>query len=217
MSADGILPALQACREAGVKIICFDSLPTDTEYIETFIANDNYKQGLVVGEEILRNHPEGGALAIINNPLAESVVARERGLLDAIEGSNIEVVETKSISTYDEVLPAAEDILSAHPDLEMFWGLNDDVSLMIYGSVQAAGMTDQVSVYAPDGSPAVKTSIKAGGIIATAAQSPATWGKLCAEACYKLLAGEPLESEYLIDTFVINIDNVDQYGTEGWQ
>ena len=34
---------------------------------------------------------------------------------------------------------------------------------------------------------------------------------------YRYLNGEKLEDTYPVDTFLITADNVDQYGTDGWQ
>ena len=51
----------------------------------------------------------------------------------------------------------------------------------------------------------------------TGAQSPITIGKTIAETAYKWLNGETVEEYIPIETFLVTADNVDDYGTDGWQ
>lgn len=216
VDSKGVKPALQACKEAGVKVIVLDSNVSDTDLTETFISSNNYQAGKLCGEEMVKLYPQGAKLCIIENPLAESVVQRVKGLQDAIEGSSIKLVDRKSISTMDKVLPSAEDLLQAHPDVNIFWGLNDDVSLIIQGAVESAGIADQVKVFSVDGSPSAKKSIAKGGVYLTAAQSPVSIGKKGAECAYDVLAGKTVEKAYSIDTSIVNTENVKTVDIDNW-
>ncbi len=59
--------------------------------------------------------------------------------------------------------------------------------------------------------------IEAGTMTGTGAQSPETIGSKSAETALQVLKGETVEHDIVIDTFIINSDNVSQYGTDGWQ
>jgi len=48
-SADGIIPALQKARDAGIPVIIFDS-PTSYEDIVSYISWDSYQTGQVIGK-----------------------------------------------------------------------------------------------------------------------------------------------------------------------
>lgn len=216
VSQDGILPALMACKEAGVVVVNYDSMVTDKDLTAAYIASDNYTAGKQVGEWLVANYPNGGEMAVINNPLAESVVQRVKGLYDAIEGSKITVVADDAITTLGEVLTKAEDALTANPGLDFYFGLNDSCGLIALGAVQSAGM-DVVCV-SVDGSPDGKASIVDGGLKATAGQSPKAIGKKVFEVIEQLVAGQELEQkEFYIDTILITAENVEQYGVNGWQ
>lgn len=216
VDSKGVKPALQACKAAGVKVIVLDSNVADTDLTETFISSNNYQAGKLCGEEMVKLYPNGAKLCIIENPLAESVVQRVKGLQDAINGSNIKLVDRKSISSMDKVLSSAEDLLQAHPDVNIFWGLNDDVSLIVQGAVESAGIAKQVKVFSVDGSPSGKKSIAKGGVYLTAAQSPVSIGKKGAECAYDILAGKTVEKTYSIDTSIVNADNVKTVGSDNW-
>ena len=72
-------------------------------------------------------------------------------------------------------------------------------------------------IYGVDGSPDVKALLKDTMIEGTGAQSPITIGKTIAETAYKWLDGEEVEEFIPIETFLVTADNVDDYGTDGWQ
>lgn len=211
-----VQPALEACEAAGVKVINVDSAVQDRSLIETYIASNNVQAGRQCGEEIVRMFPDGCNICIIENPLAESVVQRVQGLEEAIEGTNCTIVDRKSISTMDAVLSTAEDMLTANPDIDVFWGLNDDVSLIILGAVESAGRADEIKVMSVDGSPSGKTSVAEGGLYATAAQSPVSLGQKAVECAYTLLEGGTVEEEYALDTTLVTPENVNDMQPDQW-
>lgn len=216
VDSQGVKPALQACQDAGVKVVVLDSNVADTDLTETFISSNNYQAGKLCGEKMVEMYPDGAKLCIIENPLAESVVQRVKGLEDAISGSKIQLIDRKSINSMDKVLSTAEDLLQAHPDVNIFWGLNDDVSLIVQGALESAGMTQQVKVFSVDGSPSGKKSILNGGLYATAAQSPVSIGEKGAECAYQILAGQTVEKTYSIDTTLVTPDNIQAVGADNW-
>ena len=54
-------------------------------------------------------------------------------------------------------------------------------------------------------------------MMATAAQSPRITGKKTVEMLYKILAGKPVESQYIVPVRLITRDNVEDYSLSGWQ
>ena len=211
-----VQPALEACAAAGIPVINVDSAVQDRSLIATYIASNNVQAGKQCGEKIVEMYPDGANICVIENPLAESVVQRVQGLEEAIEGTNCKIIDRKSISSMDVVLSTAEDLLTANSDINVFWGLNDDVSLIILGAVQSAGRADQIKVMSVDGSPSGKTSVKDGGLYATAAQSPVSLGKKAVECAYTLLDGGKVDAEYSLDTTLVTPDNVNEMSPDSW-
>lgn len=213
VSQDGILPVLQACKEAGVKVVNYDSAVTDRDLVECYIASDNYSAGKMDAEYLNEHYPEGGELMIINNPKAESVVARVKGLTENLN-ENFVIVEDAAIQSSKDVLSKVDDALQVHPDLKFIFGLNDTCGMIALGSCQSAGR-DDIVVVSVDGSPDCQASIKDGGMTATAAQSPVTLGVESFNAIKKLVAGEPVE-DIAVPCFIISKDNIDEYDITQW-
>lgn len=216
VDAEGVQPALEACAKAGVMVIAVDSNVADTSLIETYISADNYIAGHQCGEQIVKDFPDGCNIALIENPLADSVVQRVAGLEAAIEGSNCKIIDRKSWSSADAVLRDAEDILTANSDLQVFWGLNDDISLIILGAVEGAGRQNEIKVMSVDGSPSGKTSVANGGMYATAAQSPVGIADKAYECAVALLKGESVENTYSLPTLLIIPENVADNDPSNW-
>ncbi|WP_411676451.1 sugar ABC transporter substrate-binding protein [Caproicibacter sp.] len=217
VDSKGVKPALEACQKAGVKVIVVDSGVADTNLTETYISSNNYQAGQLCGEEIKKLYPEGAKICLIDNPLAQSVVQRVSGLEDALKGSKSTIVGRKSYTSMNAALGDMEDLLQAHPDTNVFWGLNDDFGLMAVGVVKSANLQDQVKVLCVDGSPAGKKSVAAGDLFGSAAQSPVSIGNKAVECALTLLDGGKLEKSYAIDTQLVTKDNVEQAGTDSWK
>lgn len=213
VSQDGILPILELCKEKGVTVINYDSACADQDLVACYIASDNYSAGKLDAEFLNEKYPEGGELMIINNPRAESVVARVKGLTENLN-SNFVVVEDAAITTSKDVLAKVDDALIAHPNLKFIFGLNDTCGMMARGCAEAAGRNDIV-VVSVDGSPDCQASIKDGGMMATAAQSPITLGEESFKAIKTLVEGGSVE-DVSVPCFIISQDNIDQFDITQW-
>lgn len=216
VDSQSVQPALEACQEAGVLVINVDSAVADRTLVETYLASNNVDAGYQCGQEIVKLFPDGCNICIIENPLAESVVQRVQGLEEAIAGTNCTIIDRKSISTMDAVLGTAEDMLSANAEIDVFWGLNDDVSLIVQGAVESTGRTAEIKVMSVDGSPSGKTSVANQGLYATAAQSPVSIGAKAVECAYTLLSGGTVEEEYSLPTTLVTPENVNDMDPANW-
>ncbi len=217
--AEGILPALDALKEAGIPIINFDTEVADLSYVESYAGSDNYNAGKVCGEDLVEKAPNGGDIIVLDSPTMNSVVDRTNGFLDAIEGKGFNIVAQQDAKgNLEQAMGIAEDLLQAHPDVVAIFGGNDPTALGALAAANAAGIEDCM-IYGVDGSPDIKMELASGAslIEGTGAQSPINIAKTSVEVMYKLLDGETVDERYPVETFLITEDNVDEYGTDGWQ
>ncbi|MDL2296202.1 sugar ABC transporter substrate-binding protein [Lachnospiraceae bacterium OttesenSCG-928-E19] len=217
--AEGILPALDALKEAGIPIINFDTEVADMEYIVSYVGSDNYNAGKVCGEDLVEKCPDGGKIIILDSPTMNSVVDRTNGFLDAIDGKGFEIVAQQDAKGNLEVsMGIAEDLLQGNSDVVAIFGGNDPTALGALAAANAAGMTDCM-IYGVDGSPDIKAELASGEslIEGTGAQSPISIAKDSVKVMYKYLDGEEVDERYPVETFLITADNVDEYGVDGWQ
>lgn len=215
------LVSLRMLQEAGIPIINFDSRCADVSYCESYCATDNYAGGVVAAQYMMEEHPNGGKVAIIDFPAAESARVRADGFVDTIvpTGKWKVVARLDGTNTAAGALQVAQDILTANPDLTAMFSINDEMGQSCYNAIKGAGAN--VDLYSLGGGPESKSAMKADGLDgiwrATAAQSPLIIGKTIAEMGYKVLAGESVEKEVLIKPFIISPQNIAEYGQSDWQ
>lgn len=217
--AEGILPALDMLKEAGIPIINFDAEVADQSYVTAYAGSDNYNAGFVCGEDLVKKRPNGGPIIILDSPTMNSVVDRTNGFLKAIEGKGFDIVAQQDAKGNLEVsMGLCQDLLQAHGDAVAIFGGNDPTALGALAAANAAGIKECL-IYGVDGSPDIKAELASGNslIEGSGAQSPVSMAKKSVEVMYKFMSGEKVDARYPVPTFLITADNVAEYGTDGWQ
>lgn len=221
VDAQGIIPALDQVKEAGVPIVGFDTEVGDMSYLVTYTGSDNYNAGKVVGEDLVKKVPGGGKIIVLDSPTMQSVVDRTNGFLDAIEGHGFEIVAQQDAKGNLQVaMGIAEDLLQAHGDVVAIFGGNDPTALGALAAANAAGIKKgECYIYGIDGSPDIKAELASGEslIEGTGAQSPVSIAEKAVNLMYDYVSGKTLEDRYPVETFLITADNVAEFGTDGWQ
>ena len=213
---DGIIAGLDILKNAGIPIFGFDTEVAVMEYLVSYAGSDNYNAGYVCGLDLIEKCPEGGNIIVLDSPTMQSVVDRTNGFLDAIKDKGFTVVsQIDCMGNQEQGNLNGTDALTANPDAVAIFGGNDPTALGAYAAAEAAG--SKALIYGVDGSPDIKALIAEGKVTGSGAQSPMNIGKTIAEVYYKWVAGETVEARYPIATFMINADNVAEFGTEGWQ
>lgn len=217
--AEGILPALDQLKAAGIPIINFDTEVADMSYVSSYAGSDNYNAGKVCGEDLVKKYPNGGDIIVLDSPTMNSVVDRTNGFLDAIKGKGFNIVAQQDAKGNLEVaMGITEDLLQANGNVVAIFGGNDPTALGALAAANAAGIKE-CKIYGVDGSPDIKAELASGTslIEGTGAQSPIGIAKTSVDIMYKIMAGETVDDRYPVETFLITADNVADYGTDGWQ
>lgn len=214
----GVRPALEVAKAAGIPIINVDAPVFDQDLVECIVASDNYKAGVVVAEDIMKKLP-AAKIVLLEHPTAKSALDRTQSLADTIEGNDAYqiIARESSEGQLEQAMPKMENILQAHPDVDVVMGVNDPSAMGALAAIEAAKIDRKILIYGVDGAPEAKQMIKEGKLEGSAAQSPKTIGTTAAELAYKLLAGETIEKLVLVPVTLITAENVDQFGLDGWQ
>ena len=72
-------------------------------------------------------------------------------------------------------------------------------------------------MYSVDGSPEGKTMVSSGFLTATCAQFPSRVAEEAVKQVYAAINGGCERKEVIIPVELLTEENVDQYGTDGWQ
>ena len=219
VEAVGIEPALDALNKAGIPIINYDSPVASQDKVVTYVGSDNRNAGFVCGQDLVKKRPQGGKVIIIGQDTAEAVIDRVSGFLEALEGHNFEVVgRSDAKGDQTKAMNATADLLQANPGINAIFCATDPMTKGALVAVESGGYND-ILIYGVDGSPQIKAEMAKGNklIAGDGAQTPLITAKKAVELMYAHLDGEELEDNYPVATFLMNEDNVYEYGIDGWQ
>ena len=211
VDSKAIKASLDACAKAGIPVVAYNSPVDDASAVTSTVASDNYMAGQLIGEELASVLNNQGKIAMLTYNVATVCLDRANGFIDAIsKHDGMEIVESQEIQPgVDTALPVMENILQAYPSLTGVFALNDPSAIGSAAAVQSAGLLDQIKIVGVDGSDDGKAAIRAGKMLASAAQHPVDIGKISVETAYKIIAGESVEANIKVPVELITIANAE--------
>lgn len=211
-----ITPALEALNDAGIPVINLDTEVKEMDLVKAFVGSDNRNAGYVCGEDLVSRMPDGGRIIIIENPGINSINERITGFEEAILDGGFEVV--RRIDAGSEKIGATLRGLLKEEQIDAIMCGNDVMALQVLDVLEQTENKD-ILVYSVDGSPDIKSALldPDSPMAGIGAQSPITMGKTAAKTAAAILNRDRYEKETYVETFFINRENVDMYGTDGWQ
>ena len=215
-----ITPALESLKEAEIPVINLDIRVQDTGLTDAYIGADNYSAGAYCAEDLIRRMPDGGTVGIIECTGNSSVAERINGFEESIQNAGFEIKGRINTAPDDEA-GLKRELLSMFDDEQPPDALmcgDDRMALIVMEALRTSGRSD-IIVYSVGGSPAVKSALKEtdSALAGIGALSPINMGKTAVKTASALLADGAYEPEIYVETFFIDRENIDMYGTDGWQ
>jgi ribose transport system substrate-binding protein len=164
---------------AGIPVTIFDS-GLDSENYMTFLSTNNYEAGEMGARTLAKLlNGQGKAAVVMHAPGSYSTMERERGFDDVMakEFPDIRIVARQyGLSDRAKAMAAAENILTAHPDLDGIFASTEPSSSGISLSLKARGLSGKVKFVAFDFSDSMVQDMKDGTIHAMVIQDPFRMG-----------------------------------------
>lgn len=213
-----VTPALEELDEADIPVVNLDVQVDETGLTEAFVGSDDYNAGKLCGEDLTGRKPDGGSVVIVD--CLDSPVVNERitGFEEAITNAGFEVTRIDTGNDYSTIPGKLRENLSAEEQIDAIMCADDRMAEQVLETLDAEGRND-ISVYSVGGSPAVKSALAdlTSPMTGIGAKSPINMGKTAVKTAAAILEDGVYEPETYVETFFINKDNVDMYGTDGWQ
>ncbi|WAX59024.1 sugar ABC transporter substrate-binding protein [Jatrophihabitans cynanchi] len=165
---------VKAALAAGIPVAEFGQIGkgTDCAYPGTVgsVGYDENGWAKKEGEETMKLLPNGGNVAILSGlaGLASTKIRDDVYKQTIAAQSNIKVVaDQPGDFAADKARAAMENILQAHPDLDLVYAADDTMAVAAVQAIKAAHRLDKIKVIGIGGSKAAMASIKAGEMTAT--------------------------------------------------
>ncbi|MEI4472378.1 substrate-binding domain-containing protein [Frigidibacter sp. MR17.24] len=221
----GLVPAVDAATAQGVHVVAMDSMLDPSADFITNVSASNEANGKLVGEWLAKQtNGEPIKIALLSGSQGNVVgQARRMGVLAGLVDAQL---NNYGHAGYEIVgqgwgnwateggLTAMEDLLTAHPDIDVVLGENDSMVIGAREALKAANRLDGVLlVAAADGQKEAYEMIKNGEYGATGLNDPKALAELAVKIGLDTLAGtqEPLTKFTFTDPAVVTKDNVDKY------
>lgn len=220
----GITSGLAEISEAGIPIFNVDTAVIEEDidaFVTQFVGTNAFMAGQLVGEQMVKDYPDGADIAVLDFPSNESCVDRVNGFLEGL-GENKDkfniVAQQDGEAALDASLSLAEDIITANPDIVAFFCINDPSALGAAAAIKAANKTGEIGVYSIDASPDGKQALLDGEFTAVAAQVPLQIAEYSYEAAMKYIEGETDlgEKKVYLDSHLVLEDEAKET-LESWQ
>lgn len=184
--------SLARAAAAGIPVVVFDSGVDSDDYM-TFVATDNYEAGKVAARKLAALVGGKGKVAVVlHTPGSHSSMERERGFDEAMaaEFPAITVVARQfGMSDRARAMAAAENIITAHPDLAGMFASAEPSSVGAALAVKSRGLSGKLRLVAFDAAEATIEDLKAGTVDALVAQDPFRIGYRAVQVLVERLNG----------------------------
>jgi ribose transport system substrate-binding protein len=213
IDVNGIMPAVQEAADAKIPVVAIDAiLPAGPQKAQ--IGVDNAKTAADIGtffiDQTKGTKQKLGVVGALNSFIQnirkdefEKIVTADPDveIVGTVDGQNVQ----------DVALGAAENLLTANPDLTAIYATGEPAMVAAVAAVESQGRQDSVKVYGWDLTQSVIDGIDAGFVAGVVQQDPAGMGKAAVESLDKITTGAPVDAVVSVPAVTVTTANVDGY------
>lgn len=216
VDSEGIGPAVDRAREAGIVVVAVD---VSARGAQATVTLDNVQAGEFACEYLVDQIGGAGDILIVDGRPISSIQDRVEGCENVLaEHPDVRVVGQQNGDNGRALaLTLTTDMLTANPDVKGIFGVNDPTALGANLAAEQAGFSDLVIVGVDASPEGVSELEKAGSMFqASPKQDPNTQGSIALDMAVELFNGGTLDDDVvLVETELITRENLADYA--GWQ
>jgi ABC-type sugar transport system substrate-binding protein len=205
--------ALDKAVQAGIKVVLVDNDIPGWNGKSSVVATDNLAGGKLAGQWLAKKLPAGSTIAVLQGRLGNpSLDDRVKGMKEGLGGAAKVVAEPPTDCDETKGLNAAQDILTANPNVTAIYGACGPPILGALQAIKAAGKTPgAITVVGFDAAPGEIAAIEAGDQAASVAQFPAKMGSMGIETAVAAARGESVKPIVDTGTEMVTKENAAQF------
>ena len=220
-SIEGIIPALQQARDAGIVVGMFSSvLPYEhRDVMDFFVGSDDFLGGVQAGEFVSAHFPDGANFVEVGGQAGHSAANdRHRGFVEGI-ADNIIMLDSQFAPTgwnTHEALAIMEDFIVRFGDeIDIVWCHWDNGASGVIDALANAGMTD-VFVIGVDGNRTGYAQVRAGTQALSVGQSFTNMANESLKNARIILEGGTVPVDNWIPLDMVTIETIDTFIEPDW-
>jgi ribose transport system substrate-binding protein len=214
INIEAVGAAVKKANEAKIPVVIFNSLialPSGEAF--AYVGYDQRAGGAKVADYVAKVKGGKAKVAIIEGLPSTFTTDRKGGFVDQVKAKypGIQVVASQPGDwEREKSYNVAQNILQANPDVDMFYGLSDEMALGAARAVKEAGKKGVVIV-GIDGNPNAIEAVAKGDITATLGVNPGLIGQKAIQTLHKAIQGKPSPGKVVTDTVIIDKANYKEF------
>ena len=190
----GLVRVVERAMDAGIPVTIIDS-GIETDNYVSYIATDNTDSaGRMAADTLAKLLAGEGRVGLVSHVRGSaSTDEREDAFKESVarKYKEIEIVaEQYCMSDRSRALAVAEDILTAHPDLDGMFASGEAAAIGAARAIRTRGLAGKVKMVGFDASPTLQDELRNGVIDALVVQDPFKIGYLGIQTIMRKLSGE---------------------------
>lgn len=217
LNSEGLDPALDSAKEAGVPIMTIDRLLTTKDACVDYIGwvgSDFVEQGRRAADAMIRETGgEANVAILLGAPGVNVTTDRNQGFLERLDevDHNLNIVAQQA-ANYERAMgqTVTEQLITANPEIDAIYAHNDEMALGAVAALQAAGYNaGDVAIITIDGTQGAVQGIVDGWISGVIESNP-RFGPLAFRALDLFYNGEGVPEVTIISDKEYTTDNAEQ-------
>ena len=217
IDTNGIMPAVKAADAAGIPVVAVDAVLPANGPQKAQIGVDNEGAGTLIGKHFVKYMTDSmggkaklGIVGALNSTIQN---IRQKGFEDVVKGAAgvtmAGVVDGRNVQ--DNALAAAENLITANPDLSAIYATGEPALLGAVAAVESQRKQGAVKVVGWDLTASAIKGIDAGYVVGVIQQDPAGMGAAAVDALAKLTTGGTVDKTISVPVTIVTKDNVWPY------
>jgi fructose transport system substrate-binding protein len=176
-NSTGMLGVIKKARDKGILVIALDTATDPADAVDATLATDNFEAGVLQGQYARKAlGDKAPKLAMLDGTPGGTVdTLRHNGFLKGFglkEGDPAIVGKQITHGAQDQGQTAMENLLTAHPDINVVYTINEPAAEGAYAAIKARGKLKDIVLTSIDGGRLGVQYVKDGKIAATVMQFP---------------------------------------------
>ncbi|MGF7239739.1 ribose transport system substrate-binding protein [Pseudomonas oryzihabitans] len=216
IDVNGIKPAVSAAVQAGIPVVAIDAVLNGDNQVQVGVDNRAAARqlGEYTGSYIIRELGGEAKVGVVGalgsyvqnlrldgfrEGLAQS--APKAKIVGTVDGNNVQ----------DTAQSAAENLLTANPDLQIVYATGEPALIGTVAASVAQGSGERTRIFGWDLSPQAVQGLDDGSVAVVVQQNTRGMGKAAVEAALALLAGQQVTKQQDIPVTLVTRENLDAY------
>ncbi|MDR6179051.1 ribose transport system substrate-binding protein [Pseudomonas sp. SORGH_AS 211] len=216
IDVNGIKPAVSAAVQAGIPVVAIDAVLKGDNQVQVGVDNRAAARqlGEYTGSYITRELGGEAKIGVVGalgsyvqnlrldgfrDGLAQS--APKAKIVGTVDGNNVQ----------DTAQSAAENLLTANPDLQIVYATGEPALIGTVAASVAQGSGERTRIFGWDLSPQAVQGLDDGSVAVVVQQNTRGMGKAAVEAALALLAGQQVTKQQDIPVTLVTRENLDSY------